>query len=425
MTITKQPHLKSILGEWPLWALAAYIIASPLVHNAALLNFCLFSILCATIFLAQREKIVFVIRRGKPLILSVALFFTTLIIVTAFSEYITASLEVWQKDLLAAIIILFLASQTVRSDRELKIIAFSLTIGILLRAIQALYGISHTPIEAGTTWWKGYAMTSCLFLPIIAATLQGSRLKHSTWFFVATAFVLCFWLLIDYPNKSRGPLVASLLGVFIVIALTFNWKSLLVYSAALLSIVIAINFLQPSALERYKSILDAKSYTSADGSTAERLAIWQGIREISLNRPLFGYGPNWKTLAITAKQEGHLERWKSSQDPIHQIAARYYNNSPGTVNPHNLYWQLVYETGYIGLAAFLTMIFSLLYSAIFHIRKNKSWQWLYLAICGFIPSYLAFSMANGVWSGLTPLFVLLGCSLAFYRYADVDEVTTV
>ena len=228
----------------------------------------------------------------------------------------------------------------------------------------------------------------------------------------------------DYPNKSRAALFSLLAGVLVMLVASRQWRMILMALLLAIAGVLAVSHLRPGALERYGAALDIASYQGGNLSVSLRYRIWAGMVDINAERPWLGYGPGWKKLPTVATEGGFIDKWKNSDDVLMRDTAEYFSWSVGKVNPHNLYLQVLFEAGALGLLALLSLSLAVLVAAWRSLRgagrsRAGAVTWFGLAGAGFITSWLIGGFANGYWSELTPLFLLAGVAWALRQISKL------
>ncbi len=180
-----------------------------------------------------------------------------------------------------------------------------------------------------------------LILPIVFS-LWLFREKNRTGWFFAAGFLFIVLLL----TFSRGGYLGAIFSIAAV--LFFAWKNLgqnkrfLVMAGLALLLVASIVLARPIA-NRFVS-----SFTLSEGSSTSRLQIWASSWQVFLDHPLFGVG---------------LGNYPRAIDPL----VPYRN----PITSHNLYLDILSETGVFGLAAWLLLIFGSLYKILKSIRKDS------------------------------------------------------
>ena len=131
-------------------------------------------------------------------------------------------------------------------------------------------------------------------------------------------------------------------------------------------------------------------------------------------RPLLGYGLGWQKIYDVAYQDGYIERWTNSDQLIDRAVANYFRPlKKGEANPHNLWVQMLFETGIAGLFTYSLMLLVLLWRALRLLRqktKEPAEQWFAAGTLAYMTSYLLVNTMNGLWLGAGATLMLLTVS---------------
>lgn len=195
-----------------------------------------------------------------------------------------------------------------------------------------------------------FAFYLALSLSFIAANLWSSqdynfkRLKIAALICGVIALFLTF---------SRGAYLGFIGALIFTAFLTFikagilsreNFKKTTAFgAAALIAAIIILNFNNPISQRFYAT------FNLTEGSNAQRIAIWKEALEIFKNNPLFGIG-----IGNYAVEKNILADYR---DPS---------------NAHNLYLDIAAETGILGLAAWLILIFGTIWKLSFQMNDKRT-----------------------------------------------------
>lgn len=172
------------------------------------------------------------------------------------------------------------------------------------------------------------------------------------------------------------------------------------------------------SIARYYSIFSVDTYNKfgKDGSISERKAIAKAVLEVAQDRLWLGYGLGWKKLPTVAAEGGYVERWKSGTELWYPWAVNYFSYGEGRVNPHNFYLMVLFETGALGLAAYLAFMLALGFKSLLGtLSRNTSLeaQGLCVAVLVYIGIYLGAGLAGGPW--LPTTLLVAASSVVLYR----------
>jgi O-antigen ligase len=261
---------------------------------------------------------------------------------------------------------------------------------------------------------NGFSAWLILFIPVFGGLLWtkrkdvfGRRVRVPL---AALVFVLFACLLLTY---SRGAWVGLAAGVFFI-ALYFILQSSPRHRAVLSGVfgcLILISFILPQAMkEKIASVSDIhfRCGLSIEQRVAEKKSIkargnlWMEAFSIIKERPLFGCGLN--TYA--------------------RVAPKYKRTPKGGIYPHNSFLQKTAETGLLGLAAFLGVLFLFFRTGLRHLRQKKSPM-----VLGFLAGIVSF-LVHAVFDNhlyalqLVVLFwFMLGLTVAVIHMETKNELT--
>jgi len=204
-----------------------------------------------------------------------------------------------------------------------------------------------------------------LILPLVFSLYLLAK-KQSFWLLIINSLLFVALVL----TFSRGGYLGILFGLAVVLVLSWRRltqkKKALVLTVVVLTLFVAIFFAQP-ILYRFFS-----SFSFLDNSSLDRLAIWQNSFKVFLSHPLFGVG---------------LGNYPLEADPL----ASYRNPTTS----HNLYLDILAETGIFGLLAWLFLIFGSVWRLAASIRQKDSKKNFDFSIAlkiGLIGSLVYFSV---------------------------------
>ncbi len=190
-----------------------------------------------------------------------------------------------------------------------------------------------------------------LTLPLsFAFFMRSSGRMRTLWLFVFGTIFLA-----DLLSFSRGGYMGLMAGL-IVLAVLFRPQRLWQSKKILLFLFVCCLALVLLMLSPFGSRL-LSSFSSADGSTSERLRLWQEAISHIAERPLFGTGLGNYSLLVKPSA--------SYREPIYV---------------HNLFLDITVETGLIGLSLFLGFLVSGFLSALGSWRKTDNVFYLSLVL---------------------------------------------
>jgi O-antigen ligase len=179
----------------------------------------------------------------------------------------------------------------------------------------------------------------------------------------------CFCLL---KTSSRAAWIGLLIGVIIYL---FFYKKKISLAVPLVAVLFIVLF--PHGFDRLKGL-----FTMEQNSVWERMQLWKGTWNMVKVHPFFGFGVNT------------FSRYFIEYKPAAYPDIRY---------THNSYLQMWSEIGIFGLLTFLSIIFTVLKTAL-HDIKNKMQKGLEgFVLLGLVAGYVAFLIQSGLDTNLFSL----------------------
>ena len=248
------------------------------------------------------------------------------------------------------------------------------------------------------SWWGGYGGKGGYYLPLILGWLLTQA--RGRWVWTASVTLLTVNIVLIALYGSRSPLIVGSIGAVAFIVFYFEHRRAIA-GVFLTVLLLAAIILSPLGnIFRYNSLLTPSTYVSNEG-LSQRLAIWEGMRQVIRDRPLVGYGYGWKKLAWIINERGFSERWKSDKDLATYFLAGNTNASYGRANPHNYFLQVLFEIGAIGLLLALAFWAAIIYECAPLLRRNVpgSSRAFAATTFGVLIGYLIVNLSNGHWEG--------------------------
>lgn len=280
------------------------------------------------------------------------------------------------------------------------------------------FSIYETPDLVLPKYLDFFSADTPYYLPFLLGPLCFWPMK--LWQRVTLLLLTLLAIAVVVVSGVRTAFVFVVATVFLVLIYRF-WnakKTLLAVLAALTlcGYLLKDQITNPS-IARYTSIASTQTYQfGKDGSVSERYAIIKGVWEVSKDRLLLGYGLGWKKLPTVAEVNGHMDRWRHSQDPMDAWALRYFSLGEGRVNPHNFYIELIFENGLLGLIAYISLMLAAAMGILKMLIKNKEPVQKGVAVAGalYLMVYFGGSIAGGAWLPTTMLVTVV--CLALYQH---------
>ena len=249
------------------------------------------------------------------------------------------------------------------------------------------------------SWWGGYGGKGGYYLPLILGWLltqaRGRRAR------IAGVTLLAVVIVLIALYGARSPLIVGSIGCATFMLFYFERWGAIIVGAFLMTLLLSAIVLSPlGSIFRYNSLLTPSIYVSNEG-LSQRLAIWEGMRQVIRDRPLVGYGYGWKKLAWAINERGFSARWKDDKSLPAFFLEGKANASYGRVNPHNYFLQVMFEIGAIGLIMVLVFWVHLVKECVPLLRRgtpepSRAFAATTIAV---LTGYLIGNLTNGHWVG--------------------------
>jgi O-antigen ligase len=387
----------------------------PFSHNAALKNIAIFGMLTAAIWLTLQHRLT--VDWRSPIVLAVSTLLAVLGVTAALGTDPADSFSELRKHFLSGILLLVLVPQVFTGSRLTRLILSVIALAFMLRAGLTLLelGAYFPDLDTGRAegnFIKGFSLDAGFYVPV----LVGLMLLGGRWRWMATLGLFAV-LVVMLLVQSRTPLLAAGLAVVVMLVMLRRWRVLLFSFVLVLFAGGYLAVSHPEIANRlssmfdkktYQTALDTENYTKAEGLAA-RMPIWFGVLEITANRSWQGYGFGWKKLGKTAVEDGHVARWQAiSGDAFAEDQAWYFALPTSKVNPHNLYLQIYFESGCLGLAAYGLLLLVLFWQAGRLACQAANEQRIVAGlVLAFLVDHVIIGFSNGLWLGLGPSLALV------------------
>ncbi len=333
----------------------------------------------------------------------ILLFFLTLFLHVALSHWVSWSFNVVLSNVYRGYLLLFVALESVRKERDLNILIYA-----------CLAASLYVGIDGVWQYFTGYSFKGDAIhalgssLPRLTASFGGYRVGNYAALMLLPSFGL-WYVFKSQDNLFNGKLKSSiLLRLFIFILLIspgiFIWAGAQARSGYL-AIVGGVYFLFAFILFKprwYSTILPVAigilvlffgpkrlSWEHAMGDG--RIKMWAGAWQTFLHSPWFGYG------AATFK-------------PAHELAVGHtYVETNPILHPHNVYLQWLTEGGIVTFILFATFFATMSIWTFIKIRKG-----IIAEKTGMI-SGLAWHKTAFFWAGFFGYQIINFAGHSFYR----------
>ncbi len=361
------------------------VLAAPILPTMVLVGCCLLCVLSFVIHLATDKNIEL---RPVPLSGWIVLFMLSMTLSAVLSLTFVKSMQILLIHI-AFVLFYFVAFQTLNTKRKWKAAVVSL---ITVSALVALYGIiqNFTGIS-GTASWVDSEMFQDIKIRVYSTFDNPNVLGE----YLVMMIPLClgvFWKTKKDGSKTIFALIFLCLGACMIFTWSRGaWLGVFLATALFLFItdkrwallaVVGV-FLLPMLLSSGSAIADRllSIGNTKDSSTAYRVSIWHGSINMIRDFWLSGIG--------------------LGSDAFSMIYPKYaLDGANFALHAHNLFLQILAETGIMGLVTFLALILAVLrqnFSVVIY-RKRKTYTGaVVLALTAGILGYLFQGLTDNVW----------------------------
>lgn len=412
------------------WLACGYLFFSHVPRTTAVVNTLSALMLLATLVLAFRGRLV--IDWRSNLVRAFAAFVLVVVVGIALSPYWRESLIPFRRELAPMLLAFVLltgqrATQEQGQQRSVALLAaWSLISAFVLRTFLALgdwlaEGV-HTDYyssdHAAARFFDFFAIDASLIMPVVVAACLYLAMRRGTRALLVLSLVIAMLLIV--VSSVRTALIVMVLVTLLQLLPRLRsrkvWALLGVAVIGLVVVMSATDRLQ-KVTERYATVFTKEAYQGSEATGAssiyERLSIWKGTLEMAAERPLVGYGLGWQKLYDAAYEGGYVARWRASPAFIDRTVAHYFDvYERGKVNPHNLWVDILFETGALGLLSYTAMLLVLLGRAVRALKQKSPdvvAHWFGAACLAYLLAYGLVNMMGGFWlaSGATLMLMIV------------------
>lgn len=337
--------------------------------------------------------------------------------------YSAESLIQLRKDGLPFLLVFLVLTNRFQPDRckTAKLTVVALILGFVVKESMAIwagitndfqFSIYETRDSNLPRWLDFFAADTPYYLPFLLGPLYFWQI-HLWQRIILLLLTLAAITIVVFSGVRTAFIFVIATVLFLTIYRFWNRKKLLftIFILIISCIFILMQNISSYSMARYLTITSGKTYMfGGDGSVSERYAIAKGVLEVSRERLLLGYGSGWKKLPRVAESEGHMDRWRTSKDPVDGVTYNYFTYGEGRVNPHNLYIALLFENGLVGLIAYLSLILAAGIGVFKILRKSQNSLETGIGASGLL--YIMISSAGGLTGGVwlsSPMLVTVVC----------------
>ena len=406
---------KPIAYGWARIAIYLFLLALPFGHNAAVKNIAMLVMAFSAIWLIRCRLLE--IDWRSPIFHGLAVLLLVLMITAGLGIDSGDSFVELRKHFLPGVLMFLLIPTVFRGEPAIRRLLVVAALAFAIRAGLTVLELAYyfPDVNAGRSdgnFIKGFSLDAGFYIPI----LLGLLLLQARWRWLTVCCLLAT-LAVMLLVQSRAPVAAAIVAVVAMLFLLRKWRllsaSLLIVSTAAIYVGIthldiAQRFSLAVSPQTYIQAIDTRNYKQGDGFSG-RTPIWYGLIEITAPRPWTGYGFGWKKLGPIAVSDGFVARWQAqAEDSFATEKAKYFSQQASTVNPHNLYLQIYFESGLLGLAAYLLFLCILLFqSARLAWVGNAFNRVLGAVVFAYLIDHIVLGMFNGLLIGLGPSLALI------------------
>lgn len=204
-------------------------------------------------------------------------------------------------------------------------------------------------------------------IPMIASLFMSAKGWMKKIFYAALGGVTAICLALTY---SRGCYLGLLLALAVfVLLISLKW-----IIAFLLGVMVVPVFLPQSIINRFSSIGNM-----ADSSTSYRVSIWKGAIDMIKD---YWYRP--------------IGQGTTAFNSIYPL---YSYSGVGAQHTHNLFLQLLIETGILGMISFLGVIYKFFQNVLCGLKntKNKFYKYCFIGFAAGMVGFLLQSIFDNTW----------------------------
>lgn len=395
------------LGSSLFLLLCIYFFSSASTALTALMNtsFYVLMMVWAVWFFKVRPFASFKSKTAALFILLCIVFFISTVV---NNDYFSNNINEFKKDYLKPLFVFLVACTFIRGEQQIKTVLLCFAGGFALRTVLLLtyYGLDVAWLAQ---YRRGYALDAVFYCSLTSVLVIFGKNFISEKIRGLLSVALLLEVMALLIHGSRSPLLAIIFGLVCVMLANRYWRPLAILGMASVLTTALLFVAKPDLFNRYASTFNSATYQN-DGSVLERQGIWIATRFLIQQQPFFGYGPGWRKLAQLAQGDAVLVELKDEHDPRKKYGYAYFTekaNKYGKANPHNLYLQVAFEIGVLGLLVYLCFLSGVLINAYhFVIRKNN----ILVANCilAIVPAFMVVGFANGLWANAILLMTLAG-----------------
>lgn len=331
----------------------------------------------------------------------------------------------WRSELLQPFLLFCMTATEMSSQRSAKLIVGSMAFAFFVFTALTLLEASHVGWRYFLDkegryqyYWldTGYIQRAYIILPAILGLITVSAGQWIRAGLAVYASMVCAIILVYRSFSALAAAMGALMLWSFAVQFRRRRTALCVFLGAVVSAlaVVAMLFASHPAVQEYQAkaekILHAPGeFMHADGFS-NRMPAWKIATDLTAARPLTGHGWGMRKFSTIANDDRYIEEWAKKDRVVYAFLQKFR----GTFfPPHNMYLEVAFQSGYMGLVLFCTFFGTLLFGFLKRMRDADR-RWLTGTALITALSFLVFGLMNnelGAISGKV-VFVISGLALA-------------
>lgn len=395
------------LGSSLFLLLCIYFFSSASTALTALMNtsFYVLMMVWAVWFFKVRPFASFKSKTAALFILLCIVFFISTVV---NHDYFSNNINEFKKDYLKPLFVFLVACTFIRGEQQIKTVLLCFAGGFALRTVLLLtyYGLDVAWLAQ---YRRGYALDAVFYCSLTSVLVIFGKnfISEKNRGLLSVALLLEVIALLIHG--SRSPLFAIVFGLICVAIVNRFWRFLSVFVIASILTSVLLFSVKPTLFNRYASTFNSTTYQN-DSGIVSRQGIWIATRFLIKQRPVFGYGPGWRKLALLAQENAVMAELKDEHDPRKKSGYYYFTKKAktyGKANPHSLYLQIMLEVGFVGFFVYFGFLVGVLINAYRCIVDGNN-KLIANCLVAVVPAFLVVGFANGLWANDILLMMLAG-----------------
>lgn len=266
--------------------------------------------------------------------------------------------------------------------------------------------------------FSNYPQRSITIFPITIGIFLCIRSRYK--YFLLGAALLEFFILVAYDSFT--PLLSAVsvlvLGVLFAQPKTFRngMRIVIMGFVVLFSMVILLKSDLPSFKhhkERLNKIMHLHEELKTEEGFTDRIFLWKAAIDIIKEKLLLGYGSGMKKYQHIIN-DVFLNKWKIERPKLYTF---YQNFKDIYYPPHNLFLEIAFQSGILGLLAFLAFICLYSFQLVRMAIRSKDFNFFLILIGGTMLSFMIMGLMNNELGNMSGkiFFVVLGAGMGWIK----------